>query len=124
MLKKKENKGITLIALVITVIVLLILAGITISALSGDNGILTKAQEAKTKTEQAAEEELRRLAQTEAATHFEEYEYIDANGEKVDIPAKCAVSQVKGEDTLKDGLVIVDSNGNEWVWIVVPQKCN
>ena len=38
MLKKKENKGITLIALVITVIVLLILAGVTIATLTGDNG--------------------------------------------------------------------------------------
>ena len=41
---KKGQKGITLIALVITVIVLLILAGVTIAALSGDNGILTKAK--------------------------------------------------------------------------------
>ena len=46
-LKKQKNKGITLIALVITIIVLLILAGVTIAALSGDNGILTKAKEAK-----------------------------------------------------------------------------
>ena len=45
--KFKETKGITLIALVITIIVLLILAGITISALSGDNGILTNATKAK-----------------------------------------------------------------------------
>ena len=36
-LKKKTNKGITLIALVITIVVLLILAGITIAALSGEN---------------------------------------------------------------------------------------
>ena len=43
-------RGITLIALVITIIVLLILAGVTIAALSGDNGILTKAKEAKQKT--------------------------------------------------------------------------
>ena len=35
----KKNKGITLIALVITIIVLLILAGVTIASLSGDNGI-------------------------------------------------------------------------------------
>ncbi len=41
------NKGITLIALVITIIVLLILAGVTIATLMGDNGILTKATEAK-----------------------------------------------------------------------------
>ena len=37
----KINKGITLIALVITIIVLLILAGVTIATLTGDNGILT-----------------------------------------------------------------------------------
>ena len=40
--KIKTNKGITLIALVITIIVLLILAGVTIAMLTGDNGILTK----------------------------------------------------------------------------------
>ena len=44
---KNTNKGITLIALVITIIVLLILAGVTIAMLMGDNGILTKATEAK-----------------------------------------------------------------------------
>ena len=58
---KKGRKGITLIALVITVIVLLILAGVTIAALSGDNGILTKAKEAKEKTEQAQKDEERNL---------------------------------------------------------------
>ena len=47
----KENKAITLIALVITIIVLLILAGVTITALSGDNGILTNASRAKYATE-------------------------------------------------------------------------
>ena len=49
----KKEKGITLIALVITIIILLILAGVTIAVLSGDNGILKRASEAKTKTEQA-----------------------------------------------------------------------
>ena len=43
---RKETEGITLIALVITIIVLLILAGITIATLTGDNGILTKTNEA------------------------------------------------------------------------------
>lgn len=46
----KTNKGITLIALIITIIVLLILAGISISMLSGDNGILNKAVQAKDAT--------------------------------------------------------------------------
>ena len=44
---KKQAKGITLIALVITIIVLLILAGVTIATLTGENGILTRANEAK-----------------------------------------------------------------------------
>lgn len=55
--KLKMGKGITLIALVITIIVLLILAGVTISTLTGENGILTKAQYAKMLTEEKEEEE-------------------------------------------------------------------
>ena len=47
----KTNSGITLIALVITIIVLLILAGVTIATLTGDNGILTQATNAKTMTQ-------------------------------------------------------------------------
>ena len=50
---KKGKSGITLIALVITVIILLILAAVTIGALSGDNGILRNAAEAKQETEKA-----------------------------------------------------------------------
>ena len=48
--KKYANKGITLIALVITIIVLLILAGVSIAMLTGENGVLTKASEAKEET--------------------------------------------------------------------------
>ena len=48
---KKQNKGITLIALVITIIILLILAGITLSALTGDNGLFARAKESKIKAE-------------------------------------------------------------------------
>ena len=47
------QKGITLIALVITIIILLILAAVTIAALSGDNGILSNAARAKQETERA-----------------------------------------------------------------------
>ena len=43
----KNNKGITLIALVITIIVLLILAGISVQMISGDNGIISRTQDAK-----------------------------------------------------------------------------
>ena len=102
---------------ILNIIVLLILAGVTIATLTGENGILTRASEARDKTEEAQEEELRRLTQAEAATHLENYEYTDSSGEKINIPAKCAVSQVERENTLENGLVIIDANGNEWVWI-------
>ena len=49
----RKETGITLIALVITIIVLLILAGVAIAMLSGENGILKKSAEAKTKTEES-----------------------------------------------------------------------
>ena len=51
---KKSSKGITLIALVITIIVLLILAAVSIATLTGQNGILTRAQDAKEQTEIAS----------------------------------------------------------------------
>ena len=54
---KTKEKGITLIALVVTIVVLLILAGVSISMLTGENGIINKAQEAKVNTEIAEEKE-------------------------------------------------------------------
>lgn len=71
MLKKKENKGITLIALVITVIILLILAGVTIAAISGDNGILAQASRAKQESEKASIIEQIRLDIMEKQTENE-----------------------------------------------------
>ena len=55
--RSSTNKGITLIALVITIIVLLILAGVSIAMLTGENGVLTKATEAKDQTGIAQEKE-------------------------------------------------------------------
>ena len=60
--KEKANSGITLIALVITIIVLLILAGVSIAMLTGQNGILTQAQNSKQATEKA---EVKERAQTD-----------------------------------------------------------
>ena len=67
-IKFKSNEGITLIALVITIIVLLILAGVAISMLSGENGILKQAANAKTETEKASDLEKVQLAVTSALT--------------------------------------------------------
>ena len=68
MINKKRNSGITLIALVITIIVLLILAGVTVATLTGDNGLLNKAGEAKNASEQANLEEEVKLALIEGQT--------------------------------------------------------
>ena len=56
-LKNKQQEGITLIALVLTIIILLILAGVSIAMLAGDNGIFTQVQNAKNKTEEAEKNE-------------------------------------------------------------------
>ena len=116
---KNSNKGITLIALVITIVVLIILAIVSIATLTGENGILTRATDSKTETEEAKEDELRRLTALEAATNLENKEYKDKNEDTVTIPAGFAVSQVEGENTIEDGLVIIDSKGNEFVWVPV-----
>ena len=61
-MKTKEMKGITLVALVITIVVLLILAGVSINTVLGDDGIIKKAKEAAETTKRAsAEEEMNRL---------------------------------------------------------------
>ena len=60
---KKRQKGITLISLVVTIVVLLILAGITISTVFSDNGIIKKAQEARNKTLEAVAQEHAELNQ-------------------------------------------------------------
>ena len=54
----KNNKGITVLALTITIIILLILAGITITALTGENGLIKNAGEAKKETEISNEKEI------------------------------------------------------------------
>ena len=57
----KKNQGITLVALVITIVVLLILAAVAIMSLSGENNIITKAQTSKEDYEKASENEIETL---------------------------------------------------------------
>ena len=116
-MKKFENyRGITLIALVVTIIVLLILAGISISMLTGQNGILKRAVEAKEETEIANKNEQRKLAQAEALMSTENTVY---NG--VNIPKGFAPTKIEGENIVDKGLVITDGYGNEYVWVEVPK---
>ena len=62
---RQKQKGVTLIALVITIIVLIILVGVAINALVGENGIITQAQSAKEDTDKSQKEELGGLASLE-----------------------------------------------------------
>ena len=100
--KSIENKnGITLIALVITIIVLLILAGVTIVTLTGDNGLITKANEAKTATEKSAlREEIDLLLLQARMGESLEKLFESATVVKNDGSAVYEVKNYKGEDFL------------------------
>ena len=81
MKERKRQEGITLVALVITVIVLIILAGVTLSTLVGDNGIITKAQEAKQNMANAAGEEDKLIQNL-----LNEIKGIEAGGGEIEVP--------------------------------------
>ena len=66
----RKNRGITLIALVVTIIVLLILAGVSINMLTGQNGILNRAKEAKDETSSSSDLEYLRTKAYEAMTNY------------------------------------------------------
>ena len=66
----RNQKGITLIALVITIIVLLILAGVSIAMLTGNNGILSNARRAQTQTVTKSNEEVLKLGISDCITDF------------------------------------------------------
>ena len=126
----KKNKGITLIALVVTIIVLLILAGISIVMLTGQNGILNRAAEAKEKTEVAQEEENEKLQGYEDTIN----QYVPnsnggitggslptGTGTTPYLPDESKFEKVEGTD-LNTGLVIKEKKtGSEYVWVEVPR---
>ena len=120
-----KQAGITLIALVVTIVVLLILAGVSINALFGDNGIIEKAKDAQNKMDQATENDLNALNELN--------EWLDdkINGSTGELPSVANETIpyypdntfTKVADTnLDNGLVIQDANGNEYVWIEVPKS--
>ena len=138
----KKNKGITLIALVITIIILLILAGVSISMLTGNNGILTQAKLAKENTAQAKEEEKNKLSINnnyineilenavpgKEVTETKKDNYVDSNGEKATVPEGFTIDET--ENIISKGLVIHGpdktngDSGSEFVWVPVPDINN
>ncbi len=115
--KLKNNKGITLIALVITIIVLLILAGVSIAMLTGENGILTQAQNSKEATENAAEEEKIRLATMAAIGESlgGDIEQEDLEKELDEYFGQDGYEIASGENEGKDGFIVtIDESGNQY----------
>ena len=146
MKKTEEQKGITLVAIVITIIILLVLAGITIYSLTNTE-IFKKAQNAKMVTQEKAVEEKTTLDNYEEqlgiATGAKEYTesktieeaqtndmlakkvnsvITDMYGNQITVPAgfKIKVDNTTNNATTVDkGIVILDSKENEFVWVPV-----
>ena len=110
-----KQKGITLIALVITIIVLLLLAGVSIAMLTGENGILKKAQLAKELSEQKQEEENDILKQYEDLLGIEGNTELPDNTETTEAGTIVKLPN-KWLTTIPDE--VSTDNGN----IVIPSK--
>ena len=138
----KKNKGITLVALVVTIVVLLILAGVSINLVLGNNGIIAKAKDAETKSAEASQNDLKGMnglvSEMEGAlagngstgsgsgngntgsgnnfvTKNTEVTYPDG---KVWIPEGFKVAK-DSASTVQGGVVIEDKDGNQFVWVPV-----
>ncbi|MCI9064177.1 MAG: hypothetical protein HFJ17_06205 [Clostridia bacterium] len=180
----KKNNGITLVSLVITIIVLLILAGISLTAITGDNGIIKKAKESKKSAEQTAVIEqihteviasmgvnnvlnvdmlINKLKNidgiscsktgdgglsievnkiemlvdvegninevttvttppTTAVTIMTKYQDASSSNKVAVIPKGFKVSSRVSEQNINNGLVVIDSLGNEFVWVPVEKN--
>ena len=94
-MKKKNNQGITLVALVVTIVVLLILAGITLVYVFGDNGVFKLAQEAKNKTEEAIDNEKGYMNQI--GNRANEYLNGIGNGGTTKPPEEVPIENIKSD---------------------------
>ena len=119
----KNKKGITLVALVVTIVVLLILAGVSINLVLGNNGIIAKAKEAETKSAEASENDLKGM--NSLIDQMESVSNGNDNGGKAEsetVPYLPSSDFHYDTSTSVDtGLVIQDASGNEYVWVVVPR---
>ena len=142
-IKNYSNQtGITLIALVVTIVVLLILAGVSINAIFSENGIIKRAKDAQNKMDQATQNDLDSINELNnwidgkingssgGNTTGGNTTGGDDNPPTSDLPSVAnktipyypdeTFTKVDGTD-LSNGLVIKDKSGNEYVWIEVPK---
>ena len=128
----KTNKGITLIALVITIIVLLILAGVSIAMLTGENGILTRANDASDDSKRAEIADKVNMAIQSAyadavvesttspsivVTDLEEIYRKDNTGETLDVTNSTLSGQTEAATVTQDGKtynVTLNKSGNSY----------
>ncbi len=146
---KKYDGGITLVALVVTIVILLILAGVSLNLVIGNEGILTRSKEAVDKYGKQAENEQQELNDVEA---WMDEQFGDTGMKKVTVNTKATKngtidgkepninnpiipegytpinagsaawgdgSSSPAQSSIDNGLVIKDDNNNEWVWVPV-----
>ena len=138
-----KERGITLIALVVTIVVLLILAGVTINAVFSDSGIIKKAQDAQNKANESVQKDMEQINALENwlnentgegkkilitdpsltsndRTTSESTTVIaqDAKGNQVVVPGGFKISSDSGK-SVEQGIVIEDKEGNQFVWVPV-----
>ena len=144
----KEERGITLVALVVTIVILLILAGVSLNLVIGNEGMLTRSKEATNKYEKQAENEQQGLDDIE--------DYLNGNVKPIKVAVNAKASgngTIDGQkpntnnpiipegytpinagnatwgdgnsspakSSIDNGLVIKDDNNNEWVWVPVEE---
>ncbi len=120
-MKRKNQSGITLVALVVTIVVLLILAGVSINLVLGENGLITQAKEAREQTKYA---EANEKSQMDSVSDFisetvNNTELPQTNETKPYMPGD-GFTKVEGTN-LENGLTIQDTDGNQYVWVEVPK---
>ena len=129
-IKNKQEKGITLIALVVTIVVLLILAGVSISLVLNNNGVISKSKEARKQYAEAQTNEEKQLEETgdwieetttgvvkiEGVVIPEGYYYVGGTKAK-----GIVISDNPNDNELDKGKEDVrrDLAGNQWVWVPV-----
>ena len=140
--KVKSKKGITLVALVVTIVVLLILAGVSINLVLGNNGIIAKAKDAETKSAEASQNDLKGMnglvsemegalagngstgsgsgnGNTGSGNNFvTKNTEVTYPGGNVWIPEGFRISK-DSASTVQGGVVIEDKYGNQFVWVPV-----
>ena len=126
--QRREDKGITLVALVVTIIVLMILAGVTLNIVLDNDGIINKTKEGAEEYENAQKAEQELLGEIEG--------YIEYAGKTAPIPEGYTKSQITTEDDVAEGLVIYeipegatvnwtdeeDENGKNQSTITLPEE--